>query len=119
MKVAVVGSRNLNIDIKSFIPEDTTEIITGGATGIDTLAEKYANKNGIYVNVIKPKYEIYGRCAPIKRNEIIVDTCDLVIAIWDGKSKGTSYVIKYAEKKGKDVIKYIISDNNSVKNEAC
>lgn len=46
MKVAVIGSRNLtNVDISEFIPAGTREIVSGGAAGIDTLAEKWADKN--------------------------------------------------------------------------
>ena len=45
-----------------------------------------------------PEYERYGRAAPIVRNKKIVDYADKVIAFWDGNSKGTLSVIKYAEK---------------------
>ena len=50
-----------------------------------------------------PNYERYGRGAPIKRNYEIVDYADEVLAIWDGKSRGTRSVIDYCNKKGKKV----------------
>lgn len=47
MKVAIVGSRNLDVDISKYIPEETTTIVTGGAKGIDCLAEEFADKNNL------------------------------------------------------------------------
>lgn len=79
--------------------------------GIDTQAEAYADDNNIPICIIKPEYIKYKRAAPLKRNEIIVDIADLVIAIWDGKSRGTKYVIDYAKKVGKPIEVYIISIN--------
>ena len=46
MKVAVIGSRGLYVEIEAYLPKETTVIISGGAKGIDTLAEEYADKNG-------------------------------------------------------------------------
>lgn len=103
MKVAVIGSRGLNVDISKYIPSEITELISGGAAGIDTLAERYADKMGIPKSIIKPDYAKYGKAAPIRRNDIIVDMADLVIAVWDGKSRGTKYVIEHASKAGKKV----------------
>ena len=45
MRVAIIGSRNLTVDISKYIPDGTTESISGGAKGIDTLAEKYADEH--------------------------------------------------------------------------
>ena len=43
MKIAIVGSRNLTVNaLDNFLPPDTTEIVSGGARGIDTCAENYA-----------------------------------------------------------------------------
>ena len=47
MKAAIIGSRNItNIDLSRFIPKETTEIISGGAKGVDTIAKEYALENG-------------------------------------------------------------------------
>ena len=57
MKIAVIGSRSLtNVDISKYIPAQTTEIITGEAIGIDTLAEKIADDRKISKSVIRPEY---------------------------------------------------------------
>lgn len=108
MKVAIIGSRSLtNVEISKYIPENVTEIISGGAKGIDTLAEEWADKNGIPKTIIKPEYEKYKRGAPLKRNEKIVESADIIIALWDGKSRGTKFTIDYAKKLNKEVKIYI------------
>ncbi len=102
MKVAVIGSRSIKqLDISGYIPKGITLLITGGAEGIDRLAEKYADKKGIQKQIILPDYERYGRSAPLLRDKVIVESADIVIAIWDGKSRGTKYTIKYAQQIGK------------------
>ena len=101
MKVAVVGSRSIfTTDIGAYI-SDEDEIVSGGAIGIDSCAAEYAKKNGLKLTVFLPQYEKYGRAAPIVRNKKIVDYADKIVAFWNGKSKGTLSVIKYAEKTGK------------------
>ena len=101
MKLAVVGSRNIKeIDLAPYT-EGVTEIISGGARGVDTLAAAFAIANGIRLTEITPNYERYGRGAPIKRNYEIVDSADRVVVFWDGQSRGSQSVIKYAEKIGK------------------
>lgn len=108
MKVAIIGSRNLDVDIEKYIPENTTMIISGGAKGIDSLAETYANEHNISTIIFKPDYSKYGRKAPLVRNQLIAKEADIVVAIWDGKSKGTAYTINYAQKIGKRTYTYTI-----------
>lgn len=99
MKIAIVGTRNLTInDISKYLPTECTEIVSGGAKGIDKCATDFAVKKGLKLVEFLPRYEKYGRGAPIIRNRQIVDYADKVIAFWDGKSKGTLSVIKYCQK---------------------
>ena len=101
MKIAVIGSRNItSIDIDKHIT-NCDEIVSGGAMGVDSCAEEYAKAKGIKLTVFLPQYKLYGRAAPIIRNKEIVDYADKILAFWDGTSKGTLSVIKYAEKIGK------------------
>ena len=81
--------------------ESVDLIISGGAAGVDTLAEKYADKKGISKLILRPDYKRYGKAAPIIRNKMMVDLCDALIVIWDGKSKGTKHTIDYAQKEKK------------------
>ncbi len=113
MKVAIIGSRGLTIeDFSKYLPEGVTEIISGGARGIDSCARRYANTHGLICTEFLPEYEKYGRGAPLKRNDAIVDAADLVLAFWDGQSHGTKYVINRCNKTGKKVIIYRFDKEN-------
>ena len=104
MKIAVVGSRGLKVnDMGRYLPAGVTEIVFGGARGIDTCAREYAEKNRIKLTEFLPQYEKYGRSAPLKRNLQIIDYADLVLAFWDGNSKGTKYVIEQCKKQNKEI----------------
>ena len=98
MKIAIVGSRNVTVaDIGRYV-SNVDEIVSGGAAGVDSYAAEYAKEHGIKLTVFLPQYDRYGRAAPIVRNKEIVDYADKIIAFWDGNSRGTLSVIKYAEK---------------------
>ncbi|MBQ7383493.1 MAG: hypothetical protein IJV72_01730 [Clostridia bacterium] len=105
MKLLIVGSRSIKeYDLEKHIPKETTMIITGGAEGIDMLAEKYADKKRLSKLILRPQYALYGRSAPLKRNEKMIELCDMALIIWDGYSKGTKYTVNYAKKMGKKII---------------
>lgn len=108
MKVAVIGSRGLSVsDLGRYLPENTTEIVSGGAKGVDTSARKYA-LDGIKLTEFLPEYTRFGRSAPLKRNITIIEYSDIVIAFWDGKSRGTKFVIDNCRKLGVEVRVYIM-----------
>ncbi len=109
MKIAVIGSRNLTVnDLGQYLPGEVTEIISGGAKGIDTCARAYALANGIKLTEFLPDYKKYGRGAPLKRNLKIIAYADLVLAFWDGKFRGTKYVIEQCKIMNKKVNVYIV-----------
>lgn len=102
MNLLIVGSRSIKeYPLEKYIPEETSLVITGGAEGIDALAEAYADTKRLSKLILRPQYARYGRAAPLKRNEQMVELCDAVLIVWDGCSKGTEYTIKYARKQGK------------------
>lgn len=104
MKVAIIGSRNLAVNnLGDYLPLGTDEIISGGAKGIDSCAKKYALEHGLKLTEFLPKYKEYGKAAPIIKNKLIVEAAQLVLAFWDGKSRGTRYTIDYAKKLGIEV----------------
>ncbi len=104
MKLLIVGSRGVStFDLTEYVPDETELIISGGANGMDRIAEIYADQHKIPKVIVRPQYARYGRCAPIKRNECMVDMADVVLAVWDGISRGTRYTIEYAKRRGKDV----------------
>lgn len=104
VSVLVAGSRSITaFDLSPYIPPDCGLIISGGAKGIDTVAEQYAVAHGIESRVFKPDYARFGKTAPLKRNEEMVELADIVLAIWDGKSRGTKHTVDYATKIGKEI----------------
>jgi predicted Rossmann fold nucleotide-binding protein DprA/Smf involved in DNA uptake len=105
MKLLVVGSRSISeFDLDPYIPDGVDEIISGGASGIDALAERYADSRRISKHIIRPKYHLYKRAAPVKRNREMVDLADEVLVIWDGASKGALSTINYAKENNKPTI---------------
>ena len=111
MKLAIIGSRSIQaVCLDEYIPPETTLIISGGANGVDRIAEQYADKYKLSKLIIRPQYQKYGRAAPIRRNKVIVDEADEILAFWDGVSKGTKSVIDYAENQGKPIRVYRGSD---------
>ncbi len=100
MRVAVIGSRGLYVeDLGSYLPEGTTEIVSGGARGVDASAREYALRHGLKLTEFLPEYSRYGRGAPLRRNIAIIESADLVLAFWDGRSKGTKHVIDNCKKR--------------------
>ena len=110
MRVAVIGSRGLRVDdLENYLPPETTEIISGGARGVDASAREYALRRGLKLTEYLPEYSRYGRAAPLKRNITIIENADLVLAFWDGRSRGTKYVIDNCKKRNIPLKIYILS----------
>ena len=104
MKLLIVGSRSItNFDLSPYISADVDTVISGGAGGNDSLAEGYADTHRLSKYILRPRYNLYGRSAPLKRNEEMVDMADAVLVIWDGCSKGTQYTLKYTKKINKPI----------------
>lgn len=104
MKVAIIGSRGITVEhLETYLPPNVTEIISGGAKGVDTCAAAYARSHGIRLTEFLPQYEKYGRSAPLKRNLQIIEAADLVLAFWDGTSRGTKFVIEQCRRIDKPI----------------
>lgn len=109
MKVGIVGSRSITAygaleNTLTTAPEhwmESPEFVSGGADGVDTLAERYAARNNISINVIEPDYNDWSGEHPAKqRNTEIVEESDAIIALWDGHSNGTRDTIDKALDRG-------------------
>ena len=106
MIAAVVGSRNFtNYDQLSeeLSKYNIHEIVSGGAIGADSLAERYALEWEIPIRIFKPDWST-GRGAGLARNTDIINAADIIIAFWDGISTGTKDSINKAKKAGKQLI---------------
>lgn len=113
MKVAIVGSRSFdNMKLLQEKVYELTkgavieEIISGGAHGADNLARIYAVTHNLPLIEFIPKWQEHGKAAGPIRNKYIVDRADIIIAFWDGISKGTKSSIDLAKKHNKEL--YVI-----------
>jgi len=121
MRLAIVGSREITdpqilLDALAKIQSLglVTEIVSGGAKGIDTLARNYAEVNGLKLVEFLPDYEKYGRGATLARNTEIIKYADIVLAIpLKGKSKGTYDDIRKAESIGKRLYVHEVKESVS------
>jgi hypothetical protein len=110
MRVAVIGSRTFTdyeAVKRTLSAIKITEIISGGAKGADKLGEQYAKENDIPTKIFIPDWDKNGKAAGFMRNTDIVNEAELVIAFWDGQSKGTLDSIQKAEKQNKKVLTII------------
>jgi|InofroStandDraft_1065614.scaffolds.fasta_scaffold19059_4 predicted Rossmann fold nucleotide-binding protein DprA/Smf involved in DNA uptake len=99
LKVAVVGSRSVKDthypELIEVLPIGAGTIISGGAKGADMLGKRYAQEYHLCYEEYPPDYKSFGRGAPMERNRRIVDMADYVVVMWDGRSHGAAYVIRY------------------------
>jgi len=94
MKTIIAGSREINdfalveeaIKLSNF---KITTVVSGGARGVDSLGEWYANKNNLEIDRYLPEWNKFGRGAGHIRNELMAKNADALVDIWDGKSPGT------------------------------
>lgn len=107
-RIAIVGSREfhnyeqLKEIINKFIHEDD-EIVSGGALGADSMAQRYAKEFGYNMHIYYPKYARYGKPATFIRNKIIVEHSDLVLAFYQKgrfQQGGTANTAKWARELG-------------------
>lgn len=94
MKIAITGSRSItDFNLEGHIPAEATEIISGGARGVDTLARQYAESHGLPCTEVLLEQPRNDRSVQ-QQAEVIVRMADLVIVVWDGRSHGTLSVMR-------------------------
>lgn len=104
MKTAIIGSRNItdhDLLREAVKGLPITAIISGGAAGVDKMAERYAQENDLPMTVINANWAKHGKQAGMIRNAEIVKQAEQIIALWDGQSHGTAATIAMAKKAGK------------------
>jgi hypothetical protein len=107
-KVIIAGSRTFN---DYTLLEETlnkfnltiTEIVSGTAKGADSLGERYATENNITIKKFPANWAKYNKSAGYIRNKEMAEYGDILIAFWDGKSKGTKHMIDLANNKNLSV----------------
>lgn len=108
-RIVACGSRRFtnqfqaSLHIDGFFTQcpEKIEVIVGGATGADSMIEAAARRNGHTVTVMEADWETYGKKAGILRNLQMLDrNPDIVVAWWDGKSRGTKHTVEEARRRG-------------------
>ena len=105
MKVVIAGGRSFS-DYDFLLEkcneilqsEENIEIVSGTANGADKLGEKYAKEKGYSIKQFPADWNTFGKSAGYIRNEEMAKYGDMLIAFWDGESKGTKHMIDLAEK---------------------
>jgi hypothetical protein len=99
MKVVIAGSRTITdkkyvYEVLDNSPYEITELVSGHANGVDKIGERWATDKGIPIKIFSPHYSIDDpRIAPLLRNTDMSVYADALIAVWNGKSKGTRHMI--------------------------
>jgi hypothetical protein len=105
MKVIIAGGRDFHeyatvvkaVELSGF---RITTVVSGGAKGADALGERYADEMNLALNVYEADWVKNGRAAGPIRNRLMAENAEALIALWDGKSRGTKNMIETATKKG-------------------
>lgn len=111
MKTIIAGGRDFKdynllkkqVDYYRLHKNEITEVVSGGAAGADSLGEMYAIENNISIKVFNADWNKHGRAAGPMRNKQMADYADVLIAVWDGQSKGTKNMIDQMNKLNKPV----------------
>lgn len=119
MKVIVAGSREFNNESFIFQKLDEllskyqdVEIVEGACRGVDLIARKYAIKHDLGLKEFPAQWNAYGKAAGGIRNDQMAKYSDVLIAFYDGSSKGTGNMIRAAKREG---LKIHIVDIKDVK----
>lgn len=108
-KVAIVGSRRFS-DYETFckvldpILPKIALVVSGGARGADSMAERYAKEHGIVLLVYPADWKKYGKRAGFRRNVVIANVADKMVAFVDKESRGTRHAIKKMQQLKKPVV---------------
>lgn len=103
MKTIIAGSRDCDSTMEVLIAMsdagiNITEVVSGGCRGVDEIGERLARTRGIPTKVFPADWKAHGKAAGPIRNREMAQYADALIALWDGKSRGTKNMIDEAKK---------------------
>jgi hypothetical protein len=121
MKVIIAGGRNITSvgHVRRAIGSSNftiTEVISGGAKGVDKLGEDFAKAAGIDLAIFPANWAVGKKAGPVRNMRMAryamsdVSKKGGLIAIWDGVSKGTKSMIDIATTLGLKVFIYRIDE---------
>ena len=105
MKVLVCGSRTAKSSkplydfLDALVPRPTL-IISGTAAGGDIFGEIWAYSRKVPIKRFPADWKRYGKSAGFRRNLEMLDEAEMVVAYWDGQSRGTQHTITEGQKRG-------------------
>lgn len=104
MKVIIAGTRTVTdpqvvVVAISSAPFQITEIVSGCARGVDTIALWLGQQWGVPCKMFPAQWSLGNKAGPM-RNQQMADYAEALIAIWDGVSRGTADMINRAQAKG-------------------
>ena len=105
MKTIIAGGRDITdyqlvLDAIKESQFAISTVVCGGAKGVDSLGERYATEMNLQLNMFIPDWDTHGRAAGPIRNRKMAENAEALIAVWDGKSRGTKNMIETARKLG-------------------
>jgi hypothetical protein len=112
LRIIVAGSRTFKsydfleqevLKIVSKFSGEEIEIVSGNAIGADKLGERFAKKYGIPLRLFPANWSHYGKKAGYIRNKAMAEYSDVLIAFWDGRSRGTMLMYDLAKKNNLEV----------------
>lgn len=105
MRTIIAGSRGIDVlgvvgDAVEASDIQISVVLSGTARGVDRLGEAWAALEGIEVERYPANWDLHGRAAGYRRNEVMAKKADALIAVWDGESRGTKHMIDLAREQG-------------------
>ena len=83
-------------------------VVTGGASGVDAAAGQAAREQALGLVKLPPRFEeATDPTASGRRNQELVDSADIIVAFWDGRSEGTRRTVERALDSGREVHVYL------------
>jgi len=76
------------------------EIVSGTTKGADQLGEAFAKEHNYPIKQFPADWNTHGKKAGYLRNKQMAEYADILVAFWNGESKGTKSMIELAEKNG-------------------
>lgn len=95
------------------------EVVSGGAQGVDASGEAIAELHGIPVKVFRADWKKHGKAAGPIRNAEMASYADALVAVWDGKSRGTGNMIDTMQTLGKPVYVKMVARDPGWRCESC
>ncbi len=85
-----------------------TEVVCGGAPGVDTIGASIAATYKIPVTMMIAAWDLYGNAAGPIRNRRMAEYAEGLILIWDGKSAGSRNMLAEAKARGLAICAFVV-----------